>query len=99
MDWYWTWGGECFGFRKGDSLFTHDGLEVGRFDGNEVCGVDGAYLGEVKAKSRLITNISKKSKRQGAFAPRQVGGYVKYVNDVGNVMYAGYEDFPSPDTL
>ena len=99
MDWYWTWGGECFGFRKGDSLFAHDGLEVGRFDGNEVYGADGAYLGEVKATRRLITNISKKSKRKGGFAPRQVGGYVKYVNYVGNVMYAGYEDFPSPNAF
>jgi hypothetical protein len=21
MDWFWNWGGECFGYREGDSLF------------------------------------------------------------------------------
>lgn len=32
MDWLWNWGGECFGYREGDSLFTYFGHEVGRFD-------------------------------------------------------------------
>jgi hypothetical protein len=22
MDWFWNWGGECFGYRDDDSLFT-----------------------------------------------------------------------------
>ena len=30
MDWFWNWGGECFGYREGDSLFTYFGKEVGR---------------------------------------------------------------------
>jgi len=22
MNWFWNWGGECFGYREGDSVFT-----------------------------------------------------------------------------
>jgi hypothetical protein len=36
MAWFWNWGGECFGYRKGDNLSTYYGLEVGRFDGEEI---------------------------------------------------------------
>jgi hypothetical protein len=27
MDWLWNWGGECFGYREGDRLFTYFGSE------------------------------------------------------------------------
>jgi hypothetical protein len=47
MDWFWNWGGECFGYRDGDSLFSYFGKEVGRFDGEEIYGSNGRYLGEV----------------------------------------------------
>jgi hypothetical protein len=30
MDWFWNWGGECFGYREGYSLFMYYGREVGR---------------------------------------------------------------------
>jgi hypothetical protein len=33
MDWFWNWGGECFGYRDGESLFTYFGKEAWRFDG------------------------------------------------------------------
>jgi hypothetical protein len=23
MDWFWNWGGECFGYRDGESLMHH----------------------------------------------------------------------------
>ena len=46
-EWYWTWSGECFGYREGDRLFAYHGLQVGQFDGDEVYGADGRYLGEV----------------------------------------------------
>ena len=62
MTWYWTWGGTCFGYRRGESLFTHDGREVGRFQGDEIYGADGRYLGEVRKDKRLITALSKKSR-------------------------------------
>src|SRR5216684_1608204 len=71
-DWLWTWNGICFGYRLGDSLFTHDGVEVGRFTGPEIYGVDGRYLGEIgKANDgdRLVTNLYKKARTVPAFAP------------------------------
>jgi hypothetical protein len=61
MDWLWNWGGEYFGYREGDSLFTYFGHEVGRFDGEEIFGSNGRYLGEVMSDNRQITSQSKKS--------------------------------------
>jgi hypothetical protein len=48
MDWFWNWGGECFGYRDGESLFTYFGREAGRFDGEEIYGSNGRYLAEVR---------------------------------------------------
>lgn len=97
MKWYWTWGGECFGYRINHRLFAHHGIEAGRFDGDEVYGSDGRYLGEVKSDNRLITHGGKKHWHGSAFSPSRHGSYVRYCNYVGYVMYAGYEDFPSPE--
>jgi len=94
----WTWGGTYFGKRKGDSLFTLNGVEAGRFHGDEIYGADGAYLGELKS-GKLISNLSKTSKRHGSFNPQRHAGHVGYVGHVGTVMYVGYEDFPGPDTF
>jgi hypothetical protein len=102
MQWLWTWGGTCFGYREGDDLWTHDGRHVGRFYGEEVFAPNGSYLGELKGSNgnRLVTNLARKSRRQGTFAPHASRvGYVPYVNYVGNVMYAGYEDFLSPEDI
>lgn len=99
MDWFWTWGGESFGYRNGDGLFTHYGREVGRFHDVEVYGSDGRYLGEIKSDNRLITNPSKKNRVRGGFAPRAGGSYARYANYAGYAMYAGYEDFPGPDSF
>jgi hypothetical protein len=97
MDWFWTWGGECFGYREGDQLFAYHGLQVGEFHGEEVYGRDGRYLGEVMSENRLITHRGKKGWRQSSFTPVRYGSYARYANYVAYVMYAGYEDFPSPD--
>ena len=32
--WLWTWGGECFGYRSEDRLFTYQGRQAGKFYGN-----------------------------------------------------------------
>jgi len=61
MDWFWNWGGECFGYQEGDSLFTYYGREVGGFDGEEIFGSNDRYLGEVISDKHLITSRSKKS--------------------------------------
>lgn len=95
VDWLWTWGGRCFGYRDGDDLWTYDGRHVGRFHDDEVYAPDGQYLGEIMSKNRLITNKGKKSWRRGSFTPHaQRAGYAEYADYAGYAMYAGYEDFP-----
>lgn len=96
----WTWGGTYFGHFDGDNLWTHDGKHIGKLRGEEIFGQDGKYLGEVKNDNRLITNLSRKSRRGPSFTPyANRVGHMPYVNYVGYVMYAGYEDFPDPDTF
>jgi hypothetical protein len=100
MQWLWNWGGECFGYRDGDNLWTSDGKHVGRFYSDEIYGRDGRYLGELRNQNRLITHRSKSSWRKPGFSP--YGGraaYARYANYAGYAMYAGYEDFPSADSL
>lgn len=95
MEWLWTWDGRCFGYRDGDDLWTHDGKHVGRFHSDEIYAPNGRYIGELRSGNRLITNKNKKSKRLSSFAPHgQRVGYAKYVDYVGYVMIAGYEEFP-----
>jgi hypothetical protein len=91
MDWMWTWGGECFGYRNGHSLFTYFRQEVGRFHNDEIYGSDGRYLGEIKSRNRFITRRSKSSWVKSSFAPRTGGSYARYANYAGYAMYAGYE--------
>ncbi len=100
MDWVWTWGGKSFGYIDNVSLRTHYGKHIGKLYGEEIYGTDGHYLGEIKSKNRLITNISKKNWNKGSFTPYIDNvGSVPYVDYVGYVMYAGYEDFPSPKSF
>ena len=84
----WTWGGISFWYRDGVNLWTHDGRHLGQFHGDEVYGPDGWYLGEIKGKDHLITNISKKGCRRGVFAPYapRVAACARYANYVGYVM-------------
>lgn len=98
MEWFWTWGGKSFGYRRDDNLWTHRGRHIGRFHGDEIYGRDGIYLGEVRNGNRLITNLAKKHWRKAPFLPYvDTVGYVPYVDYVGYVMYVGYEDFPGPN--
>ena len=95
MTWFWT----CFGYRRGDSLFTYFGREAGRFHGDDIYGSDGRYLGEVKNSNRLITSISKGSVVKGSFTPRKSGSYARHANYAGYAMYAGFEDFSDPESF
>lgn len=103
LHWLWTWNGGCFGFRRGDSLFTHDGVEVGRFAGKEIHGPDGRYLGEVMntgaGDDRLITSNYKKSRMASAFVPTIGRAESKPADCFRESLYCGYEDFPSPKVL
>ena len=101
-DWLWTWNGTCFGYRREDALFTCDGVEVGRFFGNEIYGVDGRYLGELgKAEDgrRLISSSYKKLQTRAAFFPDIERCRQRAKDRPGESLYCGYEDFPSPLAL
>lgn len=94
----WTWGGTFFGYRDGDDLFIHGGKHAGRFRGDAVYDSSGWYLGEIK-RGRLARSTSKSRSGPG-FMPRVSRvGIVPSVDYVGNVMLAGYEDFPRPEEL
>jgi hypothetical protein len=99
-EWLWTWSGACFGYRRENSLFTHDGLEVGHFIGAEVYGADGAYIGELNIAAdgpRLITNVYKKSRTSATFVPDAVRPQKPERARGPEPLFIGHEDFPSPD--
>ncbi|HUS08811.1 MAG TPA: hypothetical protein VMZ52_21080 [Bryobacteraceae bacterium] len=96
--WLWTWSGACFGYRRRDSLFTYDGREVGRFDGNEVYGSNVQYLGEVK-DDRLITRAAHKMQKRATFEPTVRIEYAKKPDVKGRTLPAGFDDFPLPEKL
>jgi hypothetical protein len=102
-NWLCTWNGVCFGYRRADSLFTYDGIEVGRFSGTEVYGADGSYLGEVRSTEedgdRLITSSYKKSWIAASFVPTFERAQKRPADRNQEQLYCGYEDFPTPEIL
>jgi hypothetical protein len=100
MDWLWTWGGICFGYREGDDLWTYDGRHVGRFAGKEVYARTGTYLGELMNDNRLITSRAKTNRMHRSFTPvTNRTACTRCENCTGYPMYSGYEDFPAPEVL
>lgn len=99
MQWLWTWGGVSFGYRLDYALFTHDGQLVGRFDGEEVYGADGRYLGELRQGDRLITQQGKNHPCRRVFVPARSACYERSADRPPLAMDAGYEDFPEPEAL
>ena len=100
--WLWTWSGRCFGYRRGNSLYRCDGIEVGRFVGSEVYGIDGAYLGELKDTEdgeRLITSSYKTSRSAAPFVPMIDRAHTRQADRRGYPLYCGHEDFPAPETV
>jgi len=102
-NWLWTWNGVCFGYRRADSLFTYDGIEVGRFSGTEVYAADGSYLGEVRSTEedgdRLITSSYKKSRMAASFVPTFERAQKRPADRNQEQLYCGNEDFPTPEFL
>jgi hypothetical protein len=99
-DWLWTWSGACFGYRRQVSLFTHDGLEVGRFCGADIHGPDGWYIGEIITAEdgpRLITNVYKKTRVRAPFTPDSDRPQRRLEARVPEPLFVGHEDFPSPE--
>jgi hypothetical protein len=81
-------GGTFFGFREGESLFTHDGVEAGQFAREEIYGADGAYLGEVM-NGMLLRSTSKSSSRRSPFIPQRHAGYGSYTKPDRNIALFG----------
>jgi hypothetical protein len=100
MEWLWTWGGECFGYREGDYLWTYDGKHVGCFHGEELYAPDGRYLGEIKQGNRLVTDRSKYGRSKPPFR-RSIDRLAcpRYDNYPPLTLYLSHKDFPSPDTF
>lgn len=96
----WTWGGDFFGYRDDNNFWTFDGRHVGRFQGDEVYGPDGAYLGEIVSGNRLISCRGKRSWRRGGFTPYSNRmGMAPRTSLIGHIMYAGYDDIPGPKEI
>jgi hypothetical protein len=91
----YTWSGAYFGLRVKDGLFTSDGTEVGRFQGDEIYDHDGRYLGELK-EGRLVTHQAKKSKCWVPFTPSRRRPHTPQVDLRPKVLYTGFEHFPDP---
>lgn len=102
IEWLWTWGGVSFGYRDGDSLFTYEGVEVGRFRGREIYGTDGHYLGETgmgREAVRLITNSHKRSQMALPFVPTLTHGHPREKDRPAMGLYSGHVDFPPPTSM
>src|ERR1700741_5430875 len=96
MEWFWTWGGESFGFRYNNYLYTHYGKCVGRFHEDEIYTPNGSYLGEILSDDRLITRINKKGRTKSSFSPRMDRmARMQRMDRMGRMMRMGCEDFPS----
>ena len=100
--WLWTWSGRCFGYRRGNALYRYDGIQVGRFVEQEIYGIDGAYLGEVRAAEdgeRLITSIYKRCRTASPCVPGIDRALPRPEDRRAYPVYCGHEDFPEPDSV
>jgi hypothetical protein len=97
MEWLWTWGGECFGYREGDYLWTYSGKHVGCFHGDELYAPDGWYLGEIKQGNRLVIDRSKIGQSKPRFT-RSIDRLARprYDDSPALTLYLSHKDFPSP---
>lgn len=97
--WYWSWGGRSLGFRQGTGLFSAEGMEIGRFTGNELYGPDGKYLGETGARGaeaeRLVSNVYKQSRMSTRFTPTTTRPRMQREDREPLPLYLGQEDFPT----
>ena len=100
MEWLWTWGGECFGYREGDYLWTYDGKHVGCFHDDELYAPDGSYLGEIKQGNRLVIDRSKYGRSKTQFK-RSIDRLAlpQCENCQPLTLYLGHKDFPLPDAF
>jgi 4-fold beta flower protein len=100
MEWLWTWGGECFGYREDDYLWTYDGKHVGCFRGDELYAPEGSYLAEIKQGNRLVIDRSKYGRSIPQFK-RSMDRLTcpRCENYPPLTLYLDHKDFPSPDAF
>jgi hypothetical protein len=97
---FWNWGGRYVGHRLSDGLFHLDGRQLGYFaEGDEVYGCDGSYMGEVRGRNRLITNLSKKAWTRRRLIPQSMKSSPGHRDVNAKEMLAGYEDFPISEDI
>lgn len=88
---FWAWGGKYIGFSEGRYLYFKDGDPIGYINGKEVFDFNGKYLCDIM-DGRLIVDQRKCIVRCAMAKPCRMCGR-SYVNYVGYVMLAGYQDF------
>ncbi len=94
---FWNWSGHYVGYRLTDSLFSQNGQQLGYFaEGDEVYGCNGEYLGEIRTRGRLITNLRKKAWTRRSMAPSVQRSSPGHANVSPKDMLAEFEDFPVP---
>jgi hypothetical protein len=83
------------GIGKGTACSLYFGKEVGRFDGEEIYGSNGRYLGEVMSDNEPF----QKELGEGEFWAKKE----RFICPLCELRWlrddAGYEDFPAPDTF
>jgi len=93
---FWNCSGNYVGYRAADGLFHRDGHQIGYFaEGNEIYGCNGRYLGEVRGKDRLISNLSKRDWARSVRLPSAVEHPSENRKLSPVVVHPGYEDFPA----
>lgn len=93
---FWNWHGQYVGYRSSDGLFSCDGLQLGYFaEGDEVYACCGEYIGEVRNRNRLITQLCKKAWTRRPVQPRRLKSSPGRPDIGAEEMLAGFEDFPT----
>lgn len=96
LNWLWSWGGKCVGYKDGDYLWGYDGHNIGKFYGMEVYSPDSCYLFEQYSNGRLVIDKSKKNKTNEQYTPLNTREAIDKKDDIsGFVLYANFEDLPN----
>lgn len=96
LNWLWSWGGKCVGYKDGDNLWGYDGHNIGKFYGIEIYSPDGCYLFEQYSNGRLVIDKSKKNKTNEQYTPLNTREAIDKKDDIsGLALYANFKDLTS----
>jgi hypothetical protein len=99
IDWFWTCAGKALAYRETDALFSCEGTQIGCFQGDEIYGRDGNYLGEVASTGRLTTKLSKLRWRRSGFFPSRSRTLDPPPDMISETIVSGFKDFKIPGQL